>query len=120
MITELYAIPKKTGSYEIEPFYSYNVNSLITGADYSKSLELVSLLGYDYANEGKEPEYQYMYLIKNFELDNLDESKITKYKIPIGKAQIEAVKIINESTFWLTSEDEGDGLPRLLKFKIYN
>jgi len=120
LITELYEIPKKPGSYEIEPFYSYNVNSLITGADYSKSLELVSLVGYDYADEGKDPEYQYMYLIKNFELDNLGKSKITKYKIPIGKAQIEAVKIIDESTFWLTSEDEGDGLPRLLKFKIYN
>ena len=120
LITELYEIPKKPGSYEIEPFYSYNVNSLITGADYSKSLELVSLVGYDYADEGKDPEYQYMYLIKNFELDNLGKSKITKYKIPIGKAQIEAVKIIDKSTFWLTSEDEGDGLPRLLKFKIYN
>ena len=120
LITELYEIPKKPGSYEIEPFYSYNVNSLITGADYSKSLELVSLVGYDYADEGKDPEYQYMYLIKNFELDNLGKSKITKFKIPIEKAQIEAVKIIDKSTFWLTSEDEGDGLPRLLKFKIYN
>ncbi len=118
--TELYTIPKKPGSYEIEPFYSYDVNSLITGADYNKSLELVSLVGYDYADAGKDPEYQYMYLIKNFELDNLGKSKITKYKIPIEKAQIEAVKIIDKSTFWLTSEDEGDGLPRLLKFKIYN
>ena len=30
----------------------------------------------------------------------------------------EAVKIIDESSFWITSEDEGNGFPRLFKFKI--
>ena len=27
-------------------------------------------------------------------------------------------KIIDESSFWITSEDEGNGFPRLFKFKI--
>ena len=48
----------------------------------------------------------------------MDRSVIEKFKIPVGKAQIEAVKIIDESSFWITSEDEGNGLPRLFKFKI--
>ena len=118
LITELYAIPKKPGSYEIEPLYSYNVNSLITGADYSEVLKLVSLVGYDFVEDGGESENQYLYTINNFDIDNLSKSTVKKYKIPVGKAQIEAVKIIDDSSFWLTSEDEGAGLPRLFKFKI--
>ena len=118
LITELYAIPKKPGSYEIEPFYSYNVNSLITGADYNEFLKLVSLVGYDFVEDGSESENQYLYTISNFDIDNLSQSRVKKYIIPVGKAQIEAVKIIDDSSFWLTSEDEGAGLPRLFKFKI--
>ena len=118
LITELYAIPKKPGSYEIEPFYFYKVNSLITGADYNEFLKLVSLVGYDFVEDGSESENQYLYTISNFDIDNLSQSRVKKYKIPVGKAQIEAVKIIDDSSFWLTSEDEGNGLPRLFKFKI--
>ena len=112
LITELYSLPKTPGDYEIEPLYSYQVNSLITGADYSKELKLVALVGYDFAGN------QFLYTIKDFERNNLDNSKLRKFKIPVGKAQIEAIKIINESSFWITSEDEGNGFPRLFNFKI--
>ena len=118
LMTELYTLPKTPGSYEIEPIYSYNVNSLITGADYNEYLNLVSLVGYDFVEDGGESENQYLYTISNFNTENLDQSIIKKYKIPVGKAQIEAVKIIDESSFWITSEDEGNGFPRLFKFKI--
>jgi len=118
LMTELYTLPKTPGSYEIEPIYSYNVNSLITGADYNEYLNLVSLVGYDFVEDGSESENQYLYTISNFNTENLDQSIIKKYKIPVGKAQIEAVKIIDESSFWITSEDEGNGFPRLFKFKI--
>ena len=112
LITELYSLPKMPGSYEIESIYSYPVNSLITGADYNEKLKLVALVGYDFNWN------QYFYKVSNFDLSNIDQTVIEKFKIPIGKAQIEAVKIIDESSFWITSEDEGNGLPRLFKFKI--
>ncbi|MBI94816.1 MAG: hypothetical protein CMB94_00435 [Flammeovirgaceae bacterium] len=112
LITELYSLPKIPGDYEIEPLYSYQVNSLITGADYSKELKLVALVGYDFAGN------QFLYTIKDFERNNLDNSKLRKFKILVGKAQIEAIKIIDESSFWITSEDEGNGFPRLFNFKI--
>ena len=112
LITELYSLPKMPGSYEIESIYSYPVNSLITGADYNDELKLVALVGYDFNWN------QYFYKISNFDLSNMDQSIIEKFKIPVGKAQIEAVKIIDESSFWITSEDEGNGFPRLFKFKI--
>ena len=112
LITELYSLPKIPGSYEVEPIYSFPVNSLITGADYNEELKLVALVGYDFNWN------QYFYKISNFDLSNMDQTLIEKFKIPVGKAQIEAVKIINESSFWITSEDEGNGFPRLFKFKI--
>ena len=112
LMTELYSLPKIPGSYEIEPIHSYPVNSLITGADYNDELKLVALVGYDFNWN------QYFYKINNFDLSNMDQSVIEKFKIPVGKAQIEAVKIIDESSFWITSEDEGNGFPRLFKFKI--
>ena len=112
LMTELYSLPKIPGSYEIEPIHSYPVNSLITGADYNEELKLVTLVGYDFNWN------QYFYRISNFDLSNMDQSIIEKFKIPVGKAQIEAVKIIDESSFWITSEDEGNGFPRLFKFKI--
>ena len=112
LMTELYSLPKIPGSYEIESIYSYIVNSLITGADYNDELKLVALVGYDFNWN------QYFYKISNFDLSNMDQSIIEKFKIPVGKAQIEAVKIIDESSFWITSEDEGNGFPRLFKFKI--
>ena len=112
LMTELYSLPKIPGSYEIEPIHSYPVNSLITGADYNDELKLVALVGYDFNWN------QYFYKISNFNLSNLDRSVIEKFKIPVGKAQIEAVKIIDKSSFWITSEDEGNGFPRLFKFKI--
>ena len=112
LMTELYSLPKIPGSYEIEPIHSYPVNSLITGADYNDELKLVALVGYDFNWN------QYFYKISNFDLSNMDQSVIEKFKIPVGKAQIEAVKIIDESSFWITSEDEGNGFPRLFNFKI--
>ena len=112
LMTELYSLPKIPGSYEIEPIHSFPVNSLITGADYNDELKLVALVGYDFNWN------QYFYKISNFDLSNMDKTVIEKFKIPVGKAQIEAVKIIDESSFWITSEDEGNGFPRLFKFKI--
>ena len=112
LMTELYSLPKIPGSYEIEPIHSYPVNSLITGADYNDKLKLVALVGYDFNWN------QYFYKISNFDLSNLGQTVIEKFKIPVGKAQIEAVKIIDESSFWITSEDEGNGFPRLFNFKI--
>ena len=36
----------------------------------------------------------------------------------VGKTQVEGIKIINSSTFWLTSEQEKKGDPKLFKIKI--
>ena len=55
---------------------------------------------------------------KDFNLENLDEKKFRKFKIPVERAQIEAIKIIDNTTFWVTSEDEGIGNPYMYKIGV--
>ena len=110
--TELYFIPKKEGSYSLKSKRSLPVNSLITGADYNDRLKLFVLVAYN--KEGE----QFIYTLPNFNSKKLEELQFIKHKIPVDRAQIEAIKIINQNTFWVTSEAKGKNSPRLFKITI--
>ena len=110
--TELYFIPKKKGNYSLKPKKSLPVNSLITGADYNERLKLFALVAYN--KEGD----QFIYTLPNFNSKKLEELQFMKHKIPVDLAQIEAIKIIDENNFWVTSEAKGKNPPRLFKIKI--
>ena len=111
--TEVYILSKTPGNYELEPTISLNVESLITGGDYNEKYKLLALSGYD-----MNLDEQYIYLFRNFDLNNINYSKFLKYKLPIRDAQIEAIKIIDNKSFWLTTESERFGYPRLIKIKL--
>lgn len=111
--TDLYLVDKnQNGSQILTSEVSYNVNTLITGGDYDEDRNLLALVSYN--SNGN----QYLILFKNFELNNLENNTFKKFKIPLEQAQIEAVKIIDEKTFWVTSEDEGIGSPFMYKIEI--
>ena len=61
---------------------------------------------------------QYLILFEDFDIDNPRNNYFKKYRIPIERAQIEAVKIISEKLFWVTSEDEGLGNPYMYKLEV--
>ena len=61
---------------------------------------------------------QYLILFEDFNLENLAEKKFRKFKIQIERGQIEAIKIIDDTTFWITSEYEGIGSPYMYKIGI--
>ena len=108
--SEFYIFPKIPGEYKLEPIKSFNVNSLITGGDYNEKLKLLALSAYDFdSNE------QYIHVLKNFDLNKINYLNFTKYTLPIRDVQIEAIKIIDNQTFWLTSESERFGYPKLIK-----
>ena len=81
-----------------------------------RKLGLLALVSYNSMGS------QYLILFEDFNLENLAEKKFRKFKIPIERAQIEAIKIIDDKTFWVTSEDEGIGNPYMYKIgsKIKN
>ena len=113
LFTDLYLIDKESNSKQaLESKITYNVNSLITGGDYNKDISLLALVSYN--SRGN----QFLILFENFNLENLAEKKFRKFKIPIERAQIEAIKIIDDKTFWITSEDEGIGSPYMYKIKV--
>ena len=111
-ITEIYSLPKYGGNFQAQKIGSLNTESIVTGADYDKKtnkLVLTSTINFD--------EY-YILVVNDFSLNNKDH-KINMYEIPIGKTQVEAIKIIDENTFWITSEDESSSSSaRLMKIKL--
>lgn len=91
---------------------NFNVNSLITGGDYDSATGILALVSY--SPRGK----QYLILFEDFDISNPLNNSFKKYIIPIERAQIEAVKIISEKLFWVTSEDEGLGNPYMYKLEV--
>ena len=113
LFTDLYLIDKESNSKQVlKSKITYDVNSLITGGDYNKSISLLALVSYN--SRGS----QFLILFEDFNLKNLTEKEFKKFKIPIERAQIEAIKIIDNNTFWITSEDEGIGNPYMYKIGV--
>ena len=114
-ITEIYTLPKTAGKHEAKKIGSLNTQSIITGADYDSKTKLLALTG---SLSFKGDEY-YILKIEDFDLESNKDYKINMYEIPIGKTQVEAIKIIDSSTFWITSEDEASSTSaRLMKIKL--
>ncbi len=112
-ITEIYALPKISGKYEAKKIGSLNTQSIITGGDYDPDTKLLALTGTLIFNE------YYILKIEDFDLESNKDYKIDMYEIPIGKTQVEAIKIIDSNTFWITSEDEkSSSSARLMKIKL--
>ena len=113
LFTDLYLIDKESNSKQVlESKITYDINSLITGGDYNKDMSLLALVSY--SSKGS----QFLILFEDFNLETLAEKKFRKFKIPLERAQIEAIKIIDDKTFWITSEDEGIGSPYMYKIKV--
>ncbi len=110
--SEIYSFPKIAGDYVLTPKALIDSDALITAADYYNEKDLIALTGYDFKGD------QFFYIIRNFVKNGYDEIKLERYPIPIKPAQIEAVKIIDEDEFWLSSESEDNGKPRLFRFKL--
>ena len=111
--TDLYLIDKTTKErQELSSIANFNVNSLITGGDYDSNTGILALVSYSSRGE------QYLILFEEFNIDSTSYNSFKKYSIPIERAQIEAIKIIDNKTFWITSEDEGIGNPYMYKLKV--
>lgn len=112
LTTELFYIPKTAGNYSLSPQKSFDLQALITGADYNDKLKLVALVGYVRTGE------QFLFTLSSFDMDNLNQVKLKKFKLPLDGKQIEAIKIIDQNTFWITSESIKNSPPMLYKIQL--
>ena len=60
----------------------------------------------------------YIFKIKDFDPKKTINNHIDMYEIPIGKSQVESIKIIDKKNFWVTSEAETFGSPYLFKISL--
>ncbi len=112
--TQLYAFPKEGGQFSLEKLHTFDVNALITGGDYDSNSKQLVLTAYL-------PDYtQYIFKAENFQLDELEDIVLERYQLPLKPAQIEAVKILDNGSVWITSEGEGSNLPYLYKVDFSN
>ena len=111
-ITEIYKLPKKAGNYKAELIGKIDIESIVTAADFDEKMKLLVLTSTKDFNE------YYIHKIKNFKISKLKNLKTDTYKIPIGKTQVEAIKIIDKDNFWITSEAEFMGSPFLYKISL--
>ena len=112
--TQLYAFPKVGGEFSLEKLHTFDVNALITGGDYDSNSKRLVLTAYL-------PDYtQYIFKAENFQLDQLEDIVLERYQLPLKPAQIEAVKILDNGSVWITSEGEGSSLPYLYKVDFSN
>lgn len=110
----IYRIPKDVNNISLSPIDKVTFKSLITGADFSEKLGLLTLVGY--SNDQKE---QFIYFIPKFNLP-IDKESIIRVKLPFNKSQIEGVKIISNNLIIISSEDEFNSKPFLVKIHIKN
>ncbi len=111
-ITEIYRLPKKAGNYKAKLIGEIDTESIVTAADYNNDMNFLVLTSTFDFNE------YFIIIIENFDPSKLNNNKINKLKIPIGKTQVESIKIINKSSFWITSEAELLGKPKLYKISL--
>ena len=111
--TQIYKLPKISGTHKAEKIGDLNTQSIITGADYhnaTKTLAMTATIDFN---------IYYLLTLKNFTLIPKSDYNINMYEIPIGKSQVEAIKIISPEEFWITSEDEkSSSSARLLSVKL--
>ena len=108
--TEVYKIPKEPGEYVIYPKTSVPVNALITGADFNADLKILAMVGYSFDG------MQFIYRVRNFDPEQLNFENIEKAELPRKGAQIEAIKVIDDQHFWITSEErKAYGKPELMR-----
>ncbi len=108
----LYRIPKTPGEYTLRPETFLATNALVTAADYNPALDLMVLTGYTFNGD------QFFYTLKDFVKRGWENLELKRYLIPVKPAQIEAVKIDTTSRFWVTSESEEKGTPRLFLLEL--
>ena len=97
--TSVYKVPKEKGNYKLENVSTYNVNGLITGADYNKSKNTIMLTGYN----GFIP---FIVKITNFSAEDPFNGTIEKKRINVnGSMQIEGIAANPDDSYYLTAEE---------------
>ncbi len=100
--TKVYLLPKNPGSYEVNPYATFNAEGLITGAALSPDHSLLALVGYvDYES--------FIWLFSNFEGNDFFSGKILRVNFPeLVFVQTEGVCFISDEQILFSCEESAE------------
>lgn len=114
--TNIYALPKTSGTYVIEKVDSLNVEGLITGATYNEDSNTILLSGYTFT-------YPFIVDLKDFTSTDFSNGTIDRYQlsIPSGSSiQIEGIALLQNNQYYITSEINSSDNASLYRFEATN
>ncbi len=96
--TTVYKVPEKEGKYSLQPYETFNVNGLVTGADFSPDEKILALVGYrDYV--------PFLWLFTDFKDDHFFSGKKSFIQMDsITDAQTEGVCFLNNNILLISCE----------------
>lgn len=96
--TNVYAAPKKPGTYSLAKIDSLNALGLVTGATYNQKTNTVMLSGYGVSSN-------FLLEISAFKGSEFSKGKVNRIEIsPEGSKQVEGIIHISPTTYYLTAE----------------
>ncbi|MBT3382362.1 MAG: T9SS type A sorting domain-containing protein [Prolixibacteraceae bacterium] len=114
--TNIYALPKTPGTYEIKKTDSVNSNGLVTGATFISESNTILLSGYLNI-------FPFIIKISDFSLSNFSGGKIERFPIGIpsgSSTQIEAITTVARNQCYITAEENFTGNAALYKLNTDN
>ena len=109
--TNIYALPKTPGTYQIEKVDSIDVQGLITGGTYDDIENTILLSGYTFTDP-------FVVEISGFSSNNFSTGAINRFLLnaPFGSSiQIEGITYFQENQYYLTAEASFTGTSALYR-----
>ena len=101
--TNIYALPKTPGTYQISKVDSINSQGLVTGATYNPVSNTILLIGYTFVSP-------FIIEISNFTYNEFSSGTINRFLIPPPpdfSYQMESVTSLNQNQYYITAEKFG-------------
>ncbi len=99
--TRVYKLSKTPGTYTVSPYTSYNVNGLVTGADYNPVTQEVALIGYKSGHKNS-----FLWFLNDFASDLFFSGN--KRRVELGNSivdwQTEGITYISANEFFISCE----------------
>ena len=99
--TNIYALPKTPGTYQISKVDSINSQGLVTGATYNLASNTILLIGYTFVSP-------FIIEISNFTFNEFSSGTIKRYLIsptPDCSFQMEGITSLNQNQYYITAEE---------------
>ncbi len=114
--TNIYALPKTPGTYQLSKVDSINAQGLVTGATYNSVSNTILLLGYTFV-------FPFIIEISNFTSNEFSSGTIKRYLIPPPpdfSYQMEGITSLNQNQYYITAEEFGTLKPALYRLDTDN